>query len=109
VLRAKTEDRIVCYGISYENVLQALPFYAHRRIAVFGDAGELSMGRDHASDAAAWFAEESAAPQALGALPAGTWVVTNDEHEKVLLQAGVAEAFEPAGREGTLLLLHKVQ
>ena len=109
VLRARTEDQVVGYGISYDNMLQALPFYTHRRIAVFGDAGELSMGRDHSADASRWFVEESGGPEALGAMPAGTWVVTNEEHEQVLLQTGVAQTFEPAGREGTLLLLHKIR
>jgi hypothetical protein len=67
------------------------------------------MGRDHAADAADWFAEESEGPTALSRLPVGTWVVTNDEHEKVLRQAGIAPSFESVAHEGKLLLLRKIR
>jgi 4-amino-4-deoxy-L-arabinose transferase-like glycosyltransferase len=108
-LQAAPEDRIVGYGVSYENALQSLPFYTKRRMAVFGDVGELETGRDHAEDAGEWFTPEAGAPAALSEMPVGTWVVTNEEHEKVLSQAGVAQTFEPAAREGPLLLLHKIR
>jgi len=107
--RAASEERIVSYGISYENVLQALPFYLKRRIAVYGDAGELAMGADETPDAADWFSPESEARNAVARLPAGSWVITNEEYHKDLAQAGIARAFEPAGREGRLLLFHKIR
>ncbi len=108
-LRAKPEERVVAYGVSYENVLQTLPFYTKRRLSVFGDAGELSTGRDQAPEDSDWFSAEPTAMDALSKMPEGTWVITNEEYLKGLSQKGLADAFEPAGREGRLLLLHKVQ
>ncbi len=51
VLRAKPEEQIVAYGLSYEDVLQSLPFYLRRRIVIEGKPGELELGKDHADDA----------------------------------------------------------
>jgi hypothetical protein len=107
--RAKPEERVVSYGVSYENVLQALPFYTQRRIAVFGDPGELDMGAGDAPEAADWFSGETTAKDSVAKLSPGTWVVTNEEYWKGLRDAGLAEAFEPIGREGRLLLFRKVQ
>ena len=107
--RAKPEEGIVVYGVSYENMVQTLPFYLKRRVGVLGDPGELQMGLSQSSDAGEWFAAEAGAEEALAKKPVGTWVVTNEEYAKRLGQTELADAFEPAGREGRMLLLHKVR
>jgi 4-amino-4-deoxy-L-arabinose transferase-like glycosyltransferase len=107
--RAAPEDRVVGYGVSYDNVLQSLPFYSHRRIAVFGDPGELDLGRVHTADAADWFVLEGEAPAALKSMPVGTWVVTDAEHHKILSQTGVSAALELVSRDGRLLLFRKAR
>src|SRR4029077_19007512 len=89
--RAKPEERVVSYGVSYENVLQTLPFYTKRRIAVFGDPGELEMGAGDAPEAAEWFSGETTAKDAVVKLSPGTWVVTNEEYLKGLSEIGFAE------------------
>ncbi len=109
MLRAKPEERIVAYGVSYEDVLQSLPFYTKRRIAIEGPAGELTLGRDHAEDAADWFMTDPGAQDAFRATPPGSWVVTSDDVAKYLRQLGVLESFDLAGREGPLVLFHKVR
>jgi 4-amino-4-deoxy-L-arabinose transferase-like glycosyltransferase len=107
--RAKPEERVVSYGVSYENVLQTLPFYTKRRIAVFGDPGELDMGAGDAPEAVDWFSGETTAKDAVVKLSPGTWVVTNEEYLKGLSEIGFDDAFEPMGREWRLLLLRKAQ
>jgi hypothetical protein len=109
VLEAKAEDRIVACAIAYEDVLQSLPFYTRRRIAIQGDPGELTLGRDHAADAAEWFFPALDAPEALRGLPVGTWVVTSDGVSKYLRAAGALEPTDLVAREGQLLLFHKVR
>ena len=108
-LRAKPEDRIESFAISYENVLQSLPFYLHRRIFIEGDAGELELGRAHAADADEWFLPSQGAQDAFRNTPLGTWVITSDEAIKYLRSAGSLEPFEFVAREGDLQLLHKVR
>ncbi len=105
--RARPEERILTYGVSYENVAQTLPFYTKRRITVLGDPGELEMGLSHASDAAEWWTPESSAAEALAKMPVGTWVVTNEEYLKGLKATGANTSLELVSREGLLLLLHK--
>ena len=109
VQRAKPEESVVCYGVSYENALQTLPFYAKRRVAVFGDPGELAMGSGDDPEAASWFSGEATAKDALAKLPMGSWVVTNDEYLKGLAEARLANDFESVSREGRLLLLRKIK
>ena len=108
-LRAAPEDRVVVYGVSYENQAQALLFYAKRRLAVYGDPGELEMGRDQSEDAADWFSPETDAKTALSRLPIGSWIVTNGEYLKGLSQDTVAATLETITHEGPLILLRKVQ
>jgi len=115
--RAGPQDRIVAYGVSYENSLQTLPFYAQRRVAVFGDPGELTLGRDHTPDAArqtsgearqeaaAWFASEESAQAALLREPAGFWGVTDEEHWGALQQ--VSASFEKIDEQGHLVLFQR--
>src|SRR5262249_9773096 len=107
--QAKPEERLAVYGVSYENAIQSLAFYAKRRVAVLGDPGELAMGAEDAPEAAEWFSGESTAKESAAKLSPGTWVVTNEEYLKGLTDAGMGDDFEQAGREGYLLLLRKVQ
>jgi len=108
-LEAKADERVVACAISYEDVLQSLPFYAGRRVAIQGDPGELTLGRDHAADASPWFSPALGARDALRDLPAGTWVVTSEGAAKYLRAEGALEPTELAAREGQLLLFHKVR
>ena len=109
-LSAKPDDRIVAYGLSYEDVLQSLPFYTGRRIVIEGNPGELELGRQHAEEGAdAWFLADPGAQEALRGLPAGTWVVTSDGAVKYLRAAGALDPADLVAREGRLLLFHKVR
>lgn len=105
---AQPQDRIIGYRVSYENRLQTLAFYARRRIAVFGDPGELSLGMAHDPEAAQWFVPEDQADQAIRLVPRGTWVVTNEEHWNRLKSLGLQAAFETVQRQGRLWLLHRL-
>lgn len=107
--RAAPSDRIATYGIAYENVTQALAFYTRRRIAVYGDPGELTMGRDKADDRDQWFGERPEATLTVCRLPIGSWVVTNEEYFKELAQSGGLRMWEPVSKEGKLLLFRKVR
>jgi len=105
--RSRPEDKVVVYGVSYENHLQTLPFYAKRRVAVYGDPGELELGSRHAADAAVWFASESSALEALLHEPAGTWGITDEEHWNALEQSPSKDLFAKVAQEGRLLLFQK--
>ena len=105
--RSQPSDKVIVYGVSYENHLQTLPFYARRRVAVYGDPGELDLGSRHATDAAAWFAPENAALEALLHEPAGTWGITDEEHWSALEQGPSGNLFDKIAQEGKLLLFQK--
>jgi len=107
--RASAQARIVTYGISFENRLQSLLFYTRRRLTVLGDPGELALGLRHDPQSADWFVPEEAAQGALLTLPFNTWIVTDDEHWKTLDAAGQAEHFALVERQGSLLLLQKIE
>jgi 4-amino-4-deoxy-L-arabinose transferase-like glycosyltransferase len=107
--RARPEDRVVAYGLSYEDVLQSLPFYLRRRIVVEGKPGELELGRENAADAADWFWTDPGAQDGLRNLPSGDWVVTSEDAAKYLRQAGSLDPFELIAGEGSLLLFHKIR
>jgi hypothetical protein len=107
--RAQPLERIVGYGVSYENVLQTLPFYAGRRVMVLGPAGELELGAGHDPAAGDWFAPEETAQETLLRQSAGTWGVTDEEHWKTLSPAGGGNLFELIQREGRLILFQKVR
>ena len=108
-LATKPDERIVAYSVSYEDVLQSLPFYTGRRIVIEGNPGELELGRQHAEDAGDWFLADPGALDALRALPGGSWVVTSEEAAKYMKAAGSLDSLDPVAREGTLLLFHKVR
>lgn len=108
--RSRPDERVAVYGVSYENHLQTLPFYAKRRVAVYGDPGELELGRDHAADAPAWFAPEGvAALDALFREPAGTWVLSDAEHWVAVEQSPSGNFFNKVAQEGRLLLFQKTR
>ncbi|MFA5975464.1 MAG: phospholipid carrier-dependent glycosyltransferase [Elusimicrobiota bacterium] len=104
--QAQPQDRIVGYGVSYDNRLQTLAFYARRRIVVFGDAGELSLGLSHDPEASQWLVSETAADDAFRQMAKGTWVVTDEEHWNHLVSLGLSPAFERVMDQGRLRLLH---
>ncbi len=108
-LRSKPLDRTLTYGISFENVAQTLPFYLKRRVAIFGDPGELAMGADKAPEAAEWIFPQPESAAALARMPQGTWVVTSDVVQKQLTQAGPGRSLELVMREGKLILLRKIK
>lgn len=108
-VRAKPDERVLSYGVSYEDVLQSLPFYSKRRIIVEGQPGELALGQEHADDASDWFITDPGAQDAFDDTRLGTWLVTSDDMAKYLRPIGVLDPFDLIGREGRLLLLHKVR
>lgn len=106
-LNAPASQRIVTYGVSFENRLQTLVFYSRRRVAVYGDPGELTLGLSHDPEAAAWSVPEPGADAAIGRVSAGTWVVTDDEHWMRLSDLGLANEFKALMHQGRLWLLQK--
>jgi len=107
--RAAPADRVVVYGVSYETYTQSLAFYTQRRIAIYGPPGELSLGKEHAADAADWFAEGEAANDALKRVPVGTWVMTDQEYLEKIRALELQQDFEIVERSGRLILLQKTQ
>jgi 4-amino-4-deoxy-L-arabinose transferase-like glycosyltransferase len=99
-------EAVVSYGISYENVLQTFVFYTGRRIAVYGDAGELSLGRDHSPDAADWFAGEPTALEATTRLAPGSWILADDERWEDLRKRYPA-MYRAVEHSGKLFLIQK--
>ena len=104
VLHAKPEETVQSYGLSYEDVLQSLPLYARRRIAIIGQPGELAMGQEHAEDASEWFITDPGASEAWRTPPTGAWLVTSDGVAKYWRSIGKLDSFDLVGREGTLVL-----
>jgi 4-amino-4-deoxy-L-arabinose transferase-like glycosyltransferase len=82
--RARAEDSIVAYGIPSSDV-QALAFYLQRRIP----------------------AAEDESPQAMLALPVGTWGVTDPAHWQALRQGVPGETFQLATQGPRFLLFRK--
>ncbi|HVO33706.1 MAG TPA: phospholipid carrier-dependent glycosyltransferase [Elusimicrobiota bacterium] len=105
--RALPEDRVATYGVSYEDVMQSLPFYAQRRVLVLGEPGELALGLSHASDAADWYVPPERAAEALSQLPGGSWIVTGAEHAEQLLQGPSGESYTLVQSQGPYRLLQK--
>ncbi len=105
--RAQPEDRLAGYGVSYENVLQTLPFYARRRVIVLGDPGELALGFQHAGDLGDWFTPEASAAEGLAKLPGGSWIVTDAPHWAALQQGSQADVYTLVESQGLLRLLQK--
>jgi 4-amino-4-deoxy-L-arabinose transferase-like glycosyltransferase len=102
-------DRVICYAIPYEDLVQSLLFYAKRRIVIQGPPGELELGRDQAADAPEWFLHDPGVADAFRQSPKGTWVVTNEGIAKLVRAAQSPDPFDLVGREGELVLLHKVR
>lgn len=105
--QATPDQKIVAYGVSWENRLQSLVFYSRRRVAVYGDRGELEMGLSHDSDAAEWSVPAEQATEALLQLPVGSWVVTSSEALDRLKESQPAAPFTLVAQQGTLRLLQK--
>jgi 4-amino-4-deoxy-L-arabinose transferase-like glycosyltransferase len=105
--RSQPSDRVIVYGMSYENHAQTFPFYAKRRVAVFGEPGELDLGSRHAEDAAVWFTPEAMALEALTHEPMGTWGLTDEEHWNQLQQSPAGSLFDKIIQEGKFLLFQK--
>jgi hypothetical protein len=106
---SKPEEMVVGYGISFENVLQTLTYYLGRRVAVFGDPGELTTGAGLDPDAAKWFAPEATAQTAMLQAPPGTWGITDQERWDALQQADPSDDFALIQRQGNLLLFRKIR
>ena len=107
--RAQPQDKIVDYGIPYENRLQTFVYYAQRRIAVYGSPGELAMGAERDPGAAGWFVPEASAYAALLALPSGSWGITDSQHWRELQSGPNADTFDYLKKEGDLYLFQKIR
>lgn len=105
---AAPDQKVISYGVSYENRLQTLGFYARRRVAIYGDPGEFSLGQAHDPDSAGWFASEPEADAAIGRVAPGSWVVTDDEHWRRLHDLGLQPNFHPVIHSGRLWLAQRV-
>lgn len=106
--QAGPRDKIIAYGISYEDHLQTLPFYVGQRIAVLGPFGELSLGQQVDPDASAWFVSEEGALEALRNATLGTWGVTNKSHWDTLQQSDLAQSFQLQAHVGPLFLFRRI-
>ena len=68
------------------------------------------MGQEHAEDAAEWFITDPGAPEVFAQYHrTELWVVTSEGVAKYLRSIGRLDTFDLVGREGTLVLLHKVR
>ena len=107
-LNARPDQQIVAFGESYEDHLQTLGFYTRRRIAIYGEAGEMSLGAAHDPEAAQWFVPTPEAEAAVVRVPSGTWVVTEEGHWSHLQALGLASGFRALQHTGRLWLLQKI-
>jgi hypothetical protein len=107
-LNAGPGQFVVGYGVSWEDHLQTLVFYARRRVAVYGSPGELSLGVLHDPEASKWFVAESEADAALERLAPSDWVVTEEGHWSHMQDIPLGTYFRPIMHVGRLWLLQRV-
>ena len=109
-MRAHASENVplVMYGQSNQVFPYSLLFYIGRRAVILGSAGELQLGQEQDVADTSWWVPEESSAQALEAMPAGSWGVTDAEHWQTLRQTS-PDVYQPVSQVGHGLLFKKEQ